>query len=193
MEAELCRQGLWPYRSEAVFPGGEADRGGGLSQEGMDAIHRAMRRAGLPARQPVSLKQAIEERLAVYRKNGSLPRALVNVGGSHVIFGGNGHSVPLRQGLTAGFYQESVWAVDGLAEEFIKERKPIVHFINILKLARQYGIKKEAPYGESSVFSRQVAPFWLRALIVFWLLGVFSLLKTGGARGWWAKLLKTAN
>jgi poly-gamma-glutamate system protein len=192
MEAELYRQGLWPWRSAAAFPGGEGDRGGGLPEEGLAAIYRAMRRAGLPARQSVSLEQAIAERLSVYRENGSLPRALVNVGGSHVIFGGEGLT-PLRQGLTTGFYQEGVWAADGLAKEFIKERKPVIHFINILKLAGQYGIKKDAPYGKSSVFYKQAAPFWLRSLIIFWLLGVFFLLKTGGSRGWWTKPFKTVN
>ena len=176
MERELIQAGLWSWRSVAASLGGVGDGGGGLTPEGKELALAAIRRSGASLITAADLQGAIEHRLQLYRGDAvELPPVLVNVGGSHVLFGQSGHRAPLPQGLNRG-YHPLLGAQDGLAAAFLQTNRPVIHFINIRQLAAQYGISEHAPAGTSGAFvSRQLPPM-LRLLAGIWLSGIFWLL-----------------
>jgi poly-gamma-glutamate system protein len=185
IEQTLAAQGLWPWRSTAASVGGVGDAGGGLTPEGVAAARAAIRRAGVEELRAGSLDEAIALRIAAYRRNGQLPAALVNVGGSHVIFGPRGHDAPLRQALTAGYRPQRPVA-DGLAAPFVHANRPVIHFLNIGRLAAAYGIRSGNPPGTSDVMYARTVPAATRLAIAGWLAAAGWLLWYGGRRKeWW--------
>lgn len=130
------------------------DRGGGLTAEGRELLTEALLRNQVPPLRTDHLQQAIEHRLEIYRATtGELPMLLINVGGSHVIFGERGHRSPLPQGLNRGYHPLLVWQ-EGLAAAFLQSNRPVIHFLNIQQLAVQYAIQPDGPVGSSRAFSR---------------------------------------
>lgn len=185
MEQTLLDNDLWPWRSAAASLGGEGDTGGGLFPEGEELAGQAIARSGVALIAARNLTGAIDRRIESYRDdNGILPQALVNVGGNHVIFGQHGHSAPLRQGLT-NQYRPSLSTVDGLAERFIQANRPVIHFINIARLAAQYGIRDGGGAGQSSVYYTYTLPPYLRIMMILCVLAVVALLQRGRMEGWW--------
>lgn len=184
MEKTLAEAHLWPWRSAAVSIGGVGDRGGGLSNEGLDLARLAIERSGVHPLHAKNLDEAIVNRLDIYRQNtGRLPSALLNVGGNHVIFGHAGHKAPLKEGLTEGFHLYRI--NDGLALPFVKNGLPVVHILNVNRMAAKYGIKNGAPPGTSKVFyTTTLAPGW-KAIAWLWLGTVTILLWQGRKKGWW--------
>lgn len=155
MEAKLISAGIWQWQSLAVSLGGINDNGGGLLPEGKEILRQAILRSHRTPLEPESLQQAIDMRLSLYRQHnsGQLPTVLINVGGNHVIFGKNGHKVPLKEGLSHG-YDFTLNRHNGLAQAFIASNRPIIHFINIERLAAKHNIKRNI-VGQSSVLYQQ--------------------------------------
>ena len=144
-----------------------------------------MKRAGIRAVEAGSLEEAIAQRVEIFKEGtGQLPAALVNVGGSHVFLGAKGHRAPLRQGLNHG-YRSRIAAVSGLAALFLSSNRPVIHFINIRKMATEYGIGPDLPAGGSKVFYPREVPGNIRWLILCWLTVVLSLMGFGKKSGWW--------
>lgn len=186
MEKELVDNGVWPWRSSAAGIGGGSDQGYGLSPEGMAVINSAIQRTGIRPVGGTTLSEAIECRLSLYKKEnqGYLPKVLVNVGGNHVIFGEHGHDAFLREGLTIG-YRPSLAMSEGLAAEFIKNNRSVIHFINIQRLAARYNIHAGSQVGESTVFHSIRIPIYLRIIIIFWIIGMLFLIWQGKQKSWW--------
>ena len=186
MERELAASGVWAWRSSAAGIGGGNDLGDGLSQEGLEQIATAIQRNGIKPLGAATLSEAVAYRLSVYRQEnqGHLPKVLVNVGGSHVIFGERGHAAFLREGLTAG-YRPSLALADGLAAEFIKGDRPVIHFINIQRLAAQYNIGSRQPAGAGSALRTMYVPLYLRILMIFWIAGMLAVIWRGKQKSWW--------
>lgn len=161
MERQLREAALWPWTSSGASPGGVGDRGGGLTPEGRQQALEAIRRNRVPLIDPPDLQRAIARRLELYRgPAGVLPPVLVNVGGGHVIFGEAGHRLPLPTGLTTGLPPLRA-GDEGLAAAFLQSNRPVIHFLNISRLAARYGILAGAPPGSSGVFrSFQLPPPW---------------------------------
>ena len=177
MERQLQQARLWPWQAVAASLGGVGDNGGGLTPEGKDLALAAIRRSGVPLLAAPDLRTAIDRRLDMYRgASGELPLVLVNVGGSHVLFGEAGHRAPLPQGLNMG-YHPLLAAQDGLAAAFLQTNRPVIHFLNIRQLAAQYGIAADTPPGASGAFFSRQLPLPLRLLGAAWLVLVFILLK----------------
>ena len=163
--------------------GGVGDAGGGLTAEGKDLARSVIRRSGADLIAAADLQGAIARRLQLYRgETGELPPLLVNVGGSHVLFGQSGHRAPLPQGLNRG-YHPLLGAQDGLAAAFLQTNRPVIHFINVRQLAAQYGISENTPAGQSGAFVSRQLPPGLKILAGCWLAGVFCLLWRGGKAG----------
>ena len=186
MEAQLVRAGIWSYRSAGVSLGGGADNGGGLLPEGISLARQAAQRSGSLFLDSQSVDDAIAKRLALYKaaNHGALPAALINVGGNHVIFGAPGHAAFLRQGLTVG-YRPSLAKNHGLAAAFVNAQRPVLHFLDIERLAAAYGIREQTPVGRSRVYYTQTVPLPVRVLIVIWLAGMVLVLYRGQTKGWW--------
>lgn len=185
MEKTLLDNQLWPWRSRGASLGGEGDIGAGMFPEGQQLVNQAIQRSGVSKIDTRNLTEAIERRIEIYREGiGVLPQALINVGGNHVIFGQNGHSAPLRQGLTNS-YRPSLSTVDGLAERFIQANRPVIHFINIARLAAQYGIREDSASGQSNVYFTHTLPGYLRLIIIAWIIAVIAYMQYGRTEGWW--------
>ncbi len=186
MEKDLVAAKIWPWRSQAVSLGGGSDQGRGLTPEGLSLLKQAALRSGVDYLGSTSLPDAVAKRLAVYREagGGALPAVLVNVGGSQVIFGGLGHGAPLKQGVTSG-YTPSLAHNNGIAAAFINTGRPVLHFINIQRLAAIYDIKPESAVGSSRVYYDRILPPGWRWLIAAWLAGMVIFLHYGSTREWW--------
>ena len=179
MERQLWRAGLWQWRSIAASPGGVGDRGGGLTTEGKTLALAAITRNGVPLLESADLREAVGRRLGYYRDAGKeVPPVLVNVGGSHVVFGESGHRSPLPQGLNIG-YHPLLAAHDGLAAAFLQSNRPVIHILNISQLAAQYGIRPDTPPGKSGAFLSRQLPLPLRVVVGIWVIGIFMILWRG--------------
>ena len=190
MERELTAAGLWRSRTVAASLGGVGDAGGGLTPEGKELAHSAIRRSGADLIAAADLQGAIGRRLQLYRGEANeLPPLLVNVGGSHVLFGEAGHRAPLPQGLNRG-YHPLLGAQDGLAAAFLQTNRPVIHFINVRQLAAQYGISENTPPGTSGAFVSRQPPPVLRVLAGCWLAGVLWLLWRGNKAGFSSATVK---
>ena len=176
MERELVAADVWQWQSLVSSLGGINDNGGGLMPEGKELLVEAVARNNKPLARFNTLQQAIDMRLAVYKSNnnGQLPKVLLNVGGNHVIFGKMGHKVPLKEGLSMG-YDPTFSRHDGLALEFIKNNRAVIHFINIERLAAKYNISTEN-VGQSKVLYTQKLTIWYKLLLAVWVLGNFVIL-----------------
>ncbi len=185
MENALAAAGAGLWRSCAVSMGGGSDQGAGLPPEGIALIHSAIERSGITPLPSDTLQAAIEGRLQLYQaqNQGVLPKVLVNIGGSHVFFGEQGHNMLLRQGLTRG-YHPHIAAADGLAAAFLMNNRGVIHFINIKRLAAYYHIKP-GETGQSKVFHSLRIPLWLRVMIIFWLAGGGMWLWYGRRQKYW--------
>ena len=150
-----------------------------MSPEGKELALSAIRRNEVSFLDSADLKEAGNRRLDLYRgPDGVLPAALVNVGGSHVIFGESGHRSPLPQGLNIG-YHPLLSTHDGLAAAFLQANRPVIHILNIAQLAAQYGISPDMPpEGSGAVESRQL-PLALRGAVVIWVMGTLVILWRG--------------
>ena len=185
MERDLQDAGIWPWRTRAAGLGGVGDSGGGLSEEGVAMAQAAITRTGTPAIAAVNLAEAVQLRLTAYRQpNGQLPAALVNVGGSHVVFGDQGHRIVLRPGLLSG-YQAAAPLRDGLAAAFLDANRPVIHLLNIVRLAAEYGIDPESAPGSSRVFYTRSLSLTVQAFISGWLAAILVVLWYGRRRRWW--------
>lgn len=185
MERALVDAGVWSWQSAAASLGGVGDHGGGLDGEGVALAREAIKRAGVRVIEAAGLEDAIAQRAELYQAaTGSLPVALVNVGGSHVFFGAKGHEAPLRQGLNRG-YRSDLRAADGLGMLFLGSNRPVIHFVNIEKMAAEYGIDSGLPVGGSAAFLKRKVPGGIKWLIVLWFIFMLTTLWFGGKRGWW--------
>lgn len=184
MEKVLNENGLWEWRSSAAAIGGVSDQGKGLLPEGVAEIRLAIARSGVMMIEADNLQQAIERRLELYRVNGILPAALINVGGSHVSFGQEGHKAPLRGGLNMG-YSPFLSLNDGIGRAFIDANRPVIHFLNIALLAAEFGIYEASPAMSSPVFYERTLPIHMRILLLAGIIGILSQLWYGQRKGWW--------
>lgn len=185
MEHSLHQAGLWPWRSIAASLGGVGDRGGGLDKEGLALIRTAMSRNGVPELGSANVADGVARRLALFcDPAGNLPVALVNVGGNHVIFGSRGHAAPLHQGLTTGYRQIPV-AADSLATPFLSTNRPVIHFINVRRLAAHFQVTTDSRPGSAQVFRERHLGLALRVFAALNLTAIVALLWQGRRSGWW--------
>lgn len=185
MEQTLIAKGIWQWRSSAVSIGGGGDRGRGLSEEGLKKIEEAIKRAGTPLLESQSLSEAINKRIELYRKTnkGILPSVLINVGGSHVIFGEHGHEAALHQGLTRS-YRPDLARNNGLAAAFINSNRSVIHLINVHRLAAEYNIRNSTSLENKALQNMDVS-VWMKVIIVAWLTGMLTLLYYSRKKAWW--------
>jgi poly-gamma-glutamate system protein len=184
--AMFLAQPVWQLGTLAAASlGGVGDRGDGLFDEGRVLAKQAIERAGIGMIAAATIEEAIAQRVAILKERTGLLPAVLNVGGSHVFFGSRGHRAPLRQGLNRG-YQSSIAAAGGLARFSSAPTDPSSSFINIAKMATEYGIGPESPVGSSKVFYPREVPDRIRWLVLCWVVVMLSVMWYGGKRGWWS-------
>ena len=144
MEHELYQAGLIPAVSIAASYGGADDVGRGLSPEGRALLDSAITRNGIPKIHVLPLAKSIELRMQRYREAaaGRPIRAYVNIGGGVASLGTTEAGYLLRPGLNRP--EERVFLkglpVQGVVYRFLAQGVPVVHLLEIVRLARRYGL-----------------------------------------------------
>ncbi len=144
MEHELFEAGLIPARSLAASYGGADDVGRGLSPEGRALLDSAIVRNGIPRIHVLPLQRSVDLRMQRFREaaGGHPIRAYVNIGGGVASLGTSEVGTLLKPGLNRP--EERVFLrdlpVQGVVYRFLEQGVPVVHLLEIGRLARQYGL-----------------------------------------------------
>lgn len=170
MESVVVAKGLWSTRSVAASLGGGGDVGRGLSPAGRQLIVDAIERNHVGLLPAPSLMDAVKLRVALYDSvaaaRGKPIKLYVNVGGGLVSLGGaqNGRLLPagLTRRLAARNYPNR-----GVINVLAERRIPILHLLQVEKLAREYGIADPASRpvlpGKGMLFIKYQYNLWIVA------------------------------
>jgi poly-gamma-glutamate system protein len=150
MEAMLVEAGRLKRASVAVAAGGDADVASDLDEEGRVLAARirdaAAARLGVPALRPASFREAVETRLAAYRRsaNGRRTALYVNVGGADASIGRSAAFLHLRSGFLPpvpfGRPDEQ-----GVTAHLAHDGVRILVVLNVRELALRWGIPLAGP------------------------------------------------
>lgn len=158
MERELRRAGVFEFRPIAASIGGVEDRGADLPDDGIAMIQRSIRRANIPLLEPGSYREAVADRIALFREHsaGQPIKAFVNVGGGAAIVGPPGIDSQFSSGLSRSAPSRA-FAVETVMGYFVREGVPAIHFIGIKNLAERHGLpvspETAVPVGSGGVYS----------------------------------------
>jgi poly-gamma-glutamate system protein len=144
MERVLRERGILPYASSAAALGGVVETEGGLDHTGISVGLRAIERCGIPyldEHGEKTLEKDIENRMAIYARalGGRRPDAFINVGGSLISLG----ACPEAAMMHSGFVRRSPSCSGpkrGIIFRMNERGVPVIHLLNIKRLARQYGL-----------------------------------------------------
>jgi len=146
MEVALARRGAWSYHSAGASLGGGGDVGRGLSPAGREILFRAIHRSGARLIDAPNLLEAVNQRVALYDSiaaaRGRPIRLYVNVGGGVASLGGAQNARLIPSGLTFRLAARN-YPNHGVVNVFAERRVPILHLLEVEKLARQLGIVDE--------------------------------------------------
>lgn len=177
MEAELERHAILPYRSIRASSGGGGDVGRGLSPAGRQLIADAAERTHVPMLASTDLLDAVKERVAIYDSvaaaRGKPIKLYVNVGGGLASLGGSQNGRLIPAGLSRRLAPKS-YPNRGVINIFAERRVPVIHLLQIERLAREFGITdgsttKVRP-GRGLLFVRYRYNLWIvaaAAILVF--------------------------
>ena len=170
MEAVAAAKGLWPYRSIAASVGGGGDVGRGLSPAGRQLLIDAIERNGVRMLDESSVFGAVKARVALYdsvaRAHGRPIRMYINVGGGVASLGGvqNGRLIPA--GLTHRLAVRN-YPNRGVINVFAERGLPVIHLLQVKKLARWYEITdragNEVKPGKGLLFIKYKYNLWVVA------------------------------
>jgi len=139
IERTLNEARVFPFRSVAASKGGGVGENF-LLEEGRQYAEEAIRRNGLRGLQAATLPEAVRLHLSVYREaTGGRPiKVFVNVGGSSVNVG-RCDSSRIPPGLVSRFPGCEA-RLQGLVHDFARLGVPVIHLLQVKRLARRYGI-----------------------------------------------------
>jgi len=141
MESLLFKAGIFKNKSVAASIGGGLDRGRGLSPEGRQLITDAIHRNKIEFINEEHLENSIQKRIDIYNGNRQKKKikAFINVGGGISSIGSveNGKYIPT--GLSTILPMKN-YPVRGVMIQMAENNVPIIHLLNINKLALKYGL-----------------------------------------------------
>ena len=141
MESLLFKAGIFKNKSVAASIGGGLDRGRGLSPEGRQLITEAIHRNKIEFINEEHLENSIQKRMDVFdhQREKKKIRAFINVGGGIASIGSveNGKYIPT--GLSTILPMKN-YPVRGVMIQMAENNVPIIHLLNINKLALKYGL-----------------------------------------------------
>jgi poly-gamma-glutamate system protein len=179
MESFLQGRGIFPFRSSAASAGGRLDRGRGMTERGRQIALDAIGRNGLPLIRTKTLREDIDERMAIYFREDP-PKVYINVGGGRAAAGPRQFKVLLKPGLLASELPANVRG-DSLIARFLGEGIPVIQFDDVKQLARRYGLpiapKAMPPVGQGRIYYGMHYNKWLAGgvlLVIVLGLYVFS-------------------
>ncbi len=147
MERVLKQRGVLPYASNAAALGGIVETEGGLDGTGIGAGLRAIERCNVPYLEEhgeQSVEQDIDTRLEIYERilGSKRPDAFINVGGSLASIG----VCPEAAMLSTGFVRHIRTCGGpkrGIIFRMAERGVPVIHLLNIKRLARRYGLPSD--------------------------------------------------
>jgi poly-gamma-glutamate system protein len=165
MEQLLQANGLFPFRSVAASFGGRHDQGRELTEKGRRLVTEAVERNGLPMIRTGTIREDIDERMAIYFRT-SPPKVYINVGGGRAAVGARPFKVLLKPGLLASRLPADM-KTDSVIIRFLRERIPVIQLYDIRELARQYDLPiapaSMPPVGEGRIYYETRYNNWLAA------------------------------
>lgn len=173
MERHLNETGAMPFRSRGMSLGGIVDTEGGIDGTGIDVGLAAIAKAKipyLPEGERGKLEADILRRLALYTEKGK-PAAFINVGGAVTALGWVAEAALLNNGLLQQV-PATASSQRGLLFRMHEIGVPVIHLLNIERLAARYGLPISPvplPQPGTSLGAGQVKQFWeLLLLLMFW-------------------------
>jgi poly-gamma-glutamate system protein len=157
MERVLFERGVIRHRSQAASIGSGGDSGQGLSPEGRDLIRGAIRRNGVILIEEPRLSLSIRRRVILYDSLGGAgqPHAYVNVGGGLASLGSTANGKVIPPGLSRDLTLKE-FPSEGVITLLARRRIPIIHLMEIEKLADLYGLPLDPdldqPVGQGRVY-----------------------------------------
>jgi poly-gamma-glutamate system protein len=143
MEQVLHERGLFPWRSDAVSPGGVTSIPTLFGDEGTREMQAAISRSGLPALDEQgegSLQPDVARRMDLYETGcGGRPAVFINVGGSLAALG----NCPQGRALPTGLLPPGIRSAGpgcGVIFRMVAAGVPVIHLLDIRKIARDYGL-----------------------------------------------------
>jgi poly-gamma-glutamate system protein len=141
MESLLFKAGIFNNKSVAASIGGGLDRGRGLSPEGRQLITDAIQRNKIDFINEEHLESSIQKRIDIYnnQRQKKKIKAFINVGGGISSIGSveNGKFIPT--GLSTMLPMKN-YPVRGVMIYMAEKNIPIIHLLNVNKLAQKYGL-----------------------------------------------------
>ena len=141
MESLLFRAKIFKNKSVAASIGGGLDRGRGLSPDGRQLITDAIKRNKIEFINEEHLENSIQKRMDVFdhHREKKKIKAFINVGGGISSIGSveNGKYIPT--GLSTILPMKN-YPVRGVMIQMAENNVPIIHLLNINKLALKYGL-----------------------------------------------------
>ena len=189
MESLFLETGIFRTKSAAASYGGGDDMGRGLSPEGRLMIRDAAARNGVLLLESANIEDAIAMRMAYYKEQvqGRPYRLYVNVGGGLASIGSSHNRLLLPAGLSFELGAHN-FPRKGCLILMAEKGVPVVHFLNIVDLARQEGLPVSPDYlavpGEGDIFVKDMYRLPLAAAVfVFYCSGCGLILAPELRRG----------
>ncbi len=141
MEAILERRELIHFRSLAASMGGDKDDAKGLSQVGKKMLQDAADRNGISLISESRLENSIQRRIELFEKAaaGARIKAYINIGGGLASLGHSENGALIPTGFNRHLPLKN-YPARGVVHYFARRGTPIIHFYDILRLAREYGL-----------------------------------------------------
>lgn len=164
MICRLAEEGLVREKPAALSLGGAGDCGFDMDAETVAAIRARLDGYGVPLLYLEDYEENIAARMAIYQKSGSI-NCFVGVGGNLTTIGRGEGTLPY--GLVRPYTVKATNAGSGLMQRYNAAGLPVLHLLNIKKLASDYGLPydPETPSmpGESAVYFERSYPWPLAA------------------------------
>ncbi|MBI1871041.1 MAG: poly-gamma-glutamate system protein [Chlamydiae bacterium] len=180
IESYLFEKKIFHFQSIAASIGGGRDEGRGLSSLARQLIEDSIRRSGVILIHENSLEESIQKRLELYdhyAKTRSI-KAYINVGGGLASLGAaiNGRLIP--PGLSKNLAMKNL-PVKGVVVEMAERGIPVIHLLNIERLARAYGLpiapQPLPEIGEGRVFFEERHHVMIAVLCTLILIGSITV------------------
>lgn len=164
--------------------GGDYDVGLEMNPEMLEtALERLKATLPIPLFYQPDYTTNIEERMALYEKNGPI-QAFIAVGGNTTSLGLTEGATSLGQGLISPRWNNRVLPYSGLVERYSAAGLPVINLLNIKKLVADYGLAFDPPQllqpGESAVYYESVYSRPLALCSILALCGLVCLIWRAG-------------
>lgn len=180
IERYLIEARIISTKSLAASFGGQEDRARGRSKKGIQLIKTAIMRNEVPLIEANTIQASMEQRMEIYREasEGAEIKAYVNVGGNTVSVGSLIGKKLYKEGLNLR-PSASALSVDSMMSLFAREGAPVIHMIQVNRLAKRYGLELEPKVlpkvGEGSIFVREEYNLYLTVIVLCVLLGLLYI------------------